>query len=41
MKSHVLRLKSKTIYYRNFKGFDEQKFIVMSKTEIFLLRQRS
>ena len=28
MKSHFSRLKPKIIHYRNFKRFDEQKFIV-------------
>ena len=39
MKSYFSRLKPKIIHYRNFKRFDEQKFIDDIKNEIFLLKQ--
>ena len=35
MKSYISRLKPKIIHYRNFKIFDEQKFIVNVKNEDF------
>ena len=35
MKSHFSRLKPKIIHYRNFKTFDEQKFIVGVKNTNF------
>ena len=39
MKSYFSRLKPKIIHYRNFKRFDEQKFIDDVKNAIFLLKQ--
>ena len=35
MKSYFLRLKPKVIYYRNFKRFDKQKFIIDVKNADF------
>ena len=40
MKSHISRLKPKIIHYRNFKRFDEQNLFLMSKAQIFLLKQK-
>ena len=40
MKSHISRLKPKIIHDRNFKRFDEQNLFLMSKAQIFLLKQK-
>ena len=36
MKSYISRLKRKTIFYRNYKNFDEENLLRMSKQQIFL-----
>ena len=38
MKSYISRLKPKTIFYHNYKNFDEEKFVKMSKQEIFIFQ---
>ena len=37
MESHFQRLKPKIIQYRNFKRFDEEKFIINAKNADFSL----
>ena len=38
MKSYISRLKPKIIFYGNYKNFDEEKFVKMSKQQIFIFQ---